>query len=256
MNKALSYILIFAGIQILATVLVNAVLQFSGHGELIDSPYKNIVAMIIFAMVTAFVFIKAGWAAPDSNYLMSRPWIVISWSVIAAMGAVLPSMAFQEQMPELPNIVEEEMTAIINAHGGYFVVCLLVPLVEELVFRGAILRVLLQWKSSHPWSMIIISALLFSLIHMNPAQMPHAFIIGILLGWMYYRTRSIVPGVAFHWANNTIAVVLARLYPDPNIHLIDIFGTQRTVAAAVLFSLFILIPAIYQLHLWMKPLKK
>ena len=155
-------------------------------------------------------------------------------------------------MPELPNFVEEEMGGMMNARGGYFVICLLAPLVEELVMRGAVLRALLLWRKDRPWTMIAISAFLFALIHMNPAQMPHAFVIGLLLGWMFYRTGSIVPGVAYHWANNTAAFILFKLYPDPSTHLIDILGTQRNVAAAVAFSLLILLPAIYQLNIWMK----
>jgi membrane protease YdiL (CAAX protease family) len=88
---------------------------------------------------------------------------------------------------------------------------------------------------------------------MNPAQMPHAFLIGILLGWMYYRTDSIIPGVIYHWVNNSIAYLLFAFYPDPNIKMIDLFGgSQRTTVMAVAFSLCILLPAIYQLNLRMK----
>ena len=154
-------------------------------------------------------------------------------------------------MPELPDWSEKEFELIINNRFGYFIVGLLAPLVEELVFRGAILRALLRWKSN-PWVGIIISAVMFSAIHMNPAQMPHAFLIGILLGWMYYRTDSIVPGVVYHWVNNTIAYVLMAFYPDPDLKMIDLFGNQQTVLMAVAFSLCILIPSIYQLNLRME----
>jgi hypothetical protein len=100
--------------------------------------------------------------------------------------------------------------------------------------------------------MIAVSAALFALIHFNPAQMPHAFVIGLLLGWMYQRTGSLAPAIAFHWANNTVAYLLFRAYPDPSLRLIDLFsGQERAVLAAVGFSLLILLPAIYQLHLRM-----
>ena len=81
---------------------------------------------------------------------------------------------------------------------------------------------------------------------------PSAFLAGLLLGWLYYRTDSVVPGIVLHWVNNSIAYVVYNLYPDPDMQLIDLFGTQRHVAAAVVFSLFILLPALYQLHLRMK----
>lgn len=252
MKQALSYTLFFVGIQILVSSIVIAILNVLGYQQWTTSPYTSIASSVLSAAITAALFLRMGWTEASRDYLRSKPRMVILWSILAAFGAVIPSIAIQEQFPELPNIVEQEMGAIMNAHGGYFTIALLMPLIEEMVFRGAILRSLLQWRPDKPWAMIAISAFLFALIHMNPAQMPHAFVIGMLLGWMFYRTNSIVPTVAFHWTNNTIAFIMFKLYPDPNIKLIDILGSQRSVAAAVLFSLFILVPAIYQLHLWMK----
>ena len=154
-------------------------------------------------------------------------------------------------MPALPNVIEEELDTILKDRMGYFVVGLFAPLVEEIVFRGAILRELLRWNSK-PWVGIVISAALFALIHMNPAQMPHAFLIGLLLGWMYYRTDSIVPGVAYHWVNNTVAYVLYNFYPNPDLTLLDLFGNNRTILMAVRCSLCIFLPALFQLNLRLK----
>ena len=140
---------------------------------------------------------------------------------------------------------------IMKDRLGYFVVGLFAPLTEELVFRGAILKALLQWKPN-PWVGIVISALLFALVHMNPAQMPHAILVGLLLGWMYYRTDSIIPGVVYHWVNNTVAYVMYNLYPDPDMTLVELFGSQRSVLMALAFSLCIFLPALYQLNLRLK----
>ena len=87
---------------------------------------------------------------------------------------------------------------------------------------------------------------------MNPAQMPHAFLVGLLLGWMYYRTASIVPGVVYHWVNNTVAYVMYNLYPDPDMTLVDLFGNQRAVLMALVFSLCIFLPALFQLNMRLK----
>lgn len=252
MYKAISYTLIFLGIQLLISGLTAFGLQFTGHEDIQQSPYVLIISMLVSSLLTMGIFLHFGWAQASRAYMLSRPWIVIAWSVTAAIGTVIPSTVLQENMPQLPNLVEQELGSIMNTPGGYFIICLLVPLAEELVFRGAVLRALLAWRPQQCWAMIAVSSLLFALSHMNPAQMPHAFLIGLLLGWMYKRTGSIVPGVAFHWANNTIAYIVFRLYPNPDLQLIDILGSQRHVAAAVGFSLFILLPSLYQLHLWMK----
>jgi len=140
---------------------------------------------------------------------------------------------------------------ILRNRYGYLVVGLLAPLAEEVVFRGAVLRALLQWNR-RPWLAIVLSALLFSAVHMNPAQLPHTFLVGLLLGWLYYRTASIVPGVVYHWVNNTVAYVMYNLYPSSDITLADVFGSQQRVLMAVGFSLCILLPALFQLNLRMK----
>lgn len=156
-------------------------------------------------------------------------------------------------MPELPNLVESEFDMILGNRWGYVTIGLLAPLSEEIVMRGGILKELLKSTKLSPWGAIAISALFFSLIHMNPAQMPHAFVIGLLLGWMYWRTGSILPCMAYHWANNSAAYVIYNIYPDPDIKLIELFkGSEMHVYLAVVFSLLILLPALYQLHLWMR----
>jgi hypothetical protein len=83
---------------------------------------------------------------------------------------------------------------------------------------------------------------------MNPAQMPHAFLIGLLLGWLYYRTDSIVPGVVYHWVNNTVAYVMYNLYPNPDLTLVELFGTEQKVLMALGCSLLIFLPSLFQLN--------
>ena len=252
MKKAIIYLVVFVGIQLVAGAAIQLVyILLKGQGAIVDA--KGLIITTALADVTTLVlFLLLKWAEVSKHWVRTRPWTVLFWCVLAAFGAIIPSTYLQEMMPELSNWAEREFELIMNNRFGYFVVGLMAPLVEELVFRGAILRALLRWKSN-PWIGIVISAVMFSAIHMNPAQMPHAFLIGILLGWMYYRTDSIVPGVVYHWVNNTIAYVLFAFYPDPDMKLMDFFGgSQRTVLLAVAFSLCILVPSIYQLNLRMR----
>jgi membrane protease YdiL (CAAX protease family) len=193
------------------------------------------------------VFLMAKWSVVSRHWVRTRPWFVLFWCVVAALGALVPSVWLQEHMPELPNLVEGEFDMIMKDRMGYFVVGLLAPLAEEMVFRGAILRSLLRWKSN-PWVGIVISAILFAVIHMNPAQMPHAFLISLLLGWMYWRTDSIVPGVVYHWVNNTVAYILYNIYPNPDLTLLDLFGSDQKVWMALGFSLLIFLPSLFQLN--------
>ncbi len=248
--NAFVYALVFLAIQGIAGVLVHLIWQqVTGSTDI--TVIELVVSMVVFSVMVIAVFLGAKWAEVSPRWMATKQWFVLVWAVIAALGMIIPMTWLQENMPELPNWIEDQQEMLLGNYWGYLAIGLLAPLAEEIVFRGAILRSLLT--TAKPMAAIIISALLFALVHMNPAQMPYAFIAGLLLGWMYWRTGSILPGMAYHWANNSVAYILYHAYPDQDMKLIDLFkGSELHVYLAVFFSLLILLPALYQLHLWMK----
>ena len=252
MKKALSYLLIFIGLQLVGGAIMTTLWNvIAGSSD--QTAAKLITTTGVIGVVTIVVFLWTRYTEVSPTWLRTLPLAVLALSVVASMGALIPSIWIQEQMPELPNFAEQEFGTIMATPWGYLVIGLLAPLSEEIVMRGAILKELLKSEKLGVWPAITISALMFALIHMNPAQMPHAFLIGLLLGWMYWRTGSILPGVAYHWANNSIAFVMFAFYPDPDMKLVDMFkGSELHVYMALGFSLLILLPALFQLHLWMR----
>ena len=54
---------------------------------------------------------------------------------------------------------------------------------------------------------------IFGAAHIEPRAFPALFVLGALLGWLYMRTRSLVPGMAVHAANNLLALLAALLAP-------------------------------------------
>lgn len=83
--------------------------------------------------------------------------------------------------------------------------CLLAPLFEEMLFRGILLRAFLE---RYPRGIAIgYSALYFGAAHLNVYQFFLAFFLGLLLGWLYERSRSLIPCIALHAAVNTTVVL-------------------------------------------------
>jgi len=258
MKNSIIYILVFLGLQAAASLIVTTLWGLlSGSADM--TVMKLIAITVIFSITVIAVFLLARWAEVSPHWLRTRPWMVLIWSVVAALGTLLPSIWLQELLPEMPNLMEDELKMILGNRWGYLSIGLLAPLAEEIVFRGAILRTLLGNDSTtsgtyRPAVAITLSAVFFAVAHLNPPQMPHAFLIGLLLGWMYWRTGSILPGMAFHWANNTVAYVGYNLFPgQEDTKLSELFGgSQLHIMMALLFSLMILLPALYQLNIWMK----
>ena len=77
------------------------------------------------------------------------------------------------------------------------------PVLEEAVFRGAILGTMKQYTGR---GAIFFSAALFALMHANFNQIPVAFGMGLILGWFAYSTGSIVVPIILHACNNLLSV--------------------------------------------------
>ena len=245
MKNAIIYTVLFAALQVVVSTITQLVWnRLLGNSGVMGTEFM-IGTLIAFNVLGLILFLATKWAVVSRNWIRTRPWMVLFWAAMASVGCIVPSMWLQEVMPELPNLMQEGLEELMGSRLGYVVVGLLAPL---------ILRALLKWNQNH-WLCIAISAALFGLSHFNPAQMPHAFLAGLLLGWMYYRTGSIVPGIVVHWVNNSVAYAMYNVsmaaYGTGDPTMAQLFGEQR-VLLAVLFSLCILIPAIYQLNLRMK----
>ena len=78
--------------------------------------------------------------------------------------------------------------------------CIMAPLFEELLYRGIILNGLINRYSSK--KAIIYSALIFGIAHLNFPQGINAFLLGLIIGTVYYYTRSIYLCMIMHFANN------------------------------------------------------
>ncbi len=216
----------------------------------------TVVISVVSSLITILLFRLTRWVPMSANYLRSRPWGVIVWTVLLTLGTILPS----EWIAELVNLQVPESTGklfegIMKEPWGYAAIGLLVPIAEEVVFRGGVLgRLLAISGRERHWVAILVSALVFGCVHGNLAQGVHAFVIGLLLGWMYYRTGSLVPGIVFHWVNNSVAYVMFNLMPQmADGKLIDLFhGNSRMMGAGLLFSLCILVPSLLQLNTRMK----
>ena len=271
-GEVIWYMVVFLLIQVIVQGIASVVEAYFAEGDL-KSAFANglanadnigitalIISNVVSSLLTIIIFLKAKWTLWARDYLATRPWGVVFWVIILSFGLIIPTMWLQEELHlEMPKEMEELFTSVCSTPYGYFTLAVLAPWAEEVVFRGAILRKLLEiFSHQMHWVAIVISAIIFGAVHMNMAQGVNAFVLGLLLGWMFYRTGSIFPGIVLHWANNTIAYILVRLRPDlSNASLTDICGgDENKVLLYVGFSMLIVIPAIFQLFIRMKKPQK
>lgn len=82
---------------------------------------------------------------------------------------------------------------------------LLPPVLEETIFRGFLFPALAK-KWGVAWGAVISSAV-FGIAHAQANISIYTFVLGLLLCYMYYRLKSIFPGMALHMLNNYLAFI-------------------------------------------------
>lgn len=84
-------------------------------------------------------------------------------------------------------------------------VCVIPPIVEEMLFRGAALQSLRRFGDGFA---VVASAVLFGLYHANFIQMVFAFLCGLAMGYAVIRTNSLLPSILIHFVNNALSFSL------------------------------------------------
>lgn len=172
--------------------------------------------------------------------------LALQWGVSSPIANSIP---MSESIKEL----FQEIALSMNNWYGLISVAIAAPLLEELIFRGVLLDGLLKRRSA--WSAIIISSILFGIVHLNPWQFVSAMIIGVFAGWVYYRTRSLIYSIFVHFANNFTAGIFMAMDEDNSMmdaELPELYGGTENMYLIIGLCLVIASLCIYSLNKRMK----
>jgi len=130
-----------------------------------------------------------------------------------------------------------------NYPFGYLAVdfiasCLVAPVIEEILFRGIILRSFLNQYD--PKKAIIWSAVIFAVAHLNIYQLPVAFVGGCMIGWVYYRTKSLWLCILAHACHNTI-MTIQYYYTHGYTQNVGFISSKITIAVSILLTIILVL---------------
>lgn len=143
--------------------------------------------------------------------LITIPLRVSSFLVSAIVQTVLPMPDFI--LDSLRSMYAELMfpSSTVEMVLSFLAVVVLAGVCEEIMFRGFILHVFLNRKGR--WFSIVCTGLGFALFHLDPWAFPEIVVIGIFLGWLVVRTRSIFPAMMAHAGFNFLGIfALPRVF--------------------------------------------
>ena len=111
----------------------------------------------------------------------------------------------------LEKLYNEQLMAMSNLNGwgqyllALFIIAFFPAVFEEVFFRGALQNLLVRWLRS-PFNAILITSLIFSLIHGSIYLFLSRLVLGIVLGLLYHKGKNIWVNIVAHFLNNAIAV--------------------------------------------------
>lgn len=110
---------------------------------------------------------------------------------------------------------------------------------EEWFFRGILQRDLTKLVRND-YLAIVITAIIFSLIHFDMANFVSRFILGLLLGLLFFYSKSLWVNILVHFLNNLFAVLLLFSVDEKNINEPSNIHWSMTLLSALIFVAFIL----------------
>lgn len=161
--------------------------------------FLSATAMLLFIHFTRLYRLRLGLFRSVSFKPLLYTTLLVFTSMIALNILV--------QWLPLDNILENEFDGLTHTLLGAFTVSVLAPILEEVMFRGA-MQGYMSRKLGNSWQAIVVTALVFGVFHMNPVQIVYASLFGFVLGWVYYRTGSLMTVIVGHVLNNSLATLM------------------------------------------------
>ncbi len=212
---------------------------------LLQEMQEQSVFMLFISTIAAIPVFCFLYRRDSRSYAPKEPkqtrWASYLWLVPLSAAAYLLAYQFiNEWILYLPQSSVEEYAEVSGrlTSGSLWIqlpaVLVLAPIVEELLFRGLVFRRLAELIGS--LGGMIGSAFLFGLFHGNLIQGSYAFLVGILLAWVYSRYGTVIAPILVHiWMNIAaellrLADMKAVLYANTAVFILFLLGEAAVVA--------------------------
>lgn len=177
-----------------------------------------------------------GLRRPDGRNLIAA--VLVGGGGFYLVAAVVE--AAQEWIAPLPPAVKRQLHELILPPGGerpllvdVVILAVLPALCEETLFRGVLLRSLRRFG---PTAAVLGAGIFFGLFHGSPWRIAPTASLGILMGIVAWRARSLWPAVVVHLVNNLLVLVLVRAGHEEPPPASGRLGAVLTIAALILLA--------------------
>lgn len=227
----ISFLVMFSAILVLNIVIAFASIIFavvtnsdSPTALLEDAFVMHVLQIVLsmFAFTVPFIIVYKCFRIKIGKYIsFSKPksfWALslfgIGFCAFANVASSIAQSIFESFGNEIPSVAMENPEGIFGFLIAFISTAVLPAFVEEFACRGLVMGVLRKIGDRFA---IVASAILFGLMHGNFEQIPFAFLVGLVLGFIAIKSGSLWPAVFVHFFNNLAAVVFSYLPVSVNL---------------------------------------
>jgi membrane protease YdiL (CAAX protease family) len=217
----------------------------SNHGSIILIVIDLTVYIAVFHVINTVKGSRIDYGFRFSNLALIPIMILILFVFEFGVIALIKGFILNNN-----DIQENPFNSIYFLLGALF----FAPILEEFLFRGFILKGLLITYSFT--KAIVFSAIIFALVHVNLVninflKVVNAFIIGLYLGWIYYKTNSLILTISLHFISNLFGLAidyLRFLFSDLNNYVTSFYniGFKWFVFCLSFFLIFLFVKQLSQ----------
>jgi len=224
---------------------------FGGGGEEQWDPVLGVLAQAAAFLLVIYGIVRV--YAPHASmkrvlaFGPSRRWWLYPLAIVAGVGAIFPvDLAYEKLLEWVPVGASgldplEVFFTLSMPERVAIVVCfaLIGPLVEELLFRGALITPTLQ--KHEPTTVIVVTGTIFALVHVNLHGFLPYCLLGATLGYLRWTSGSMIPPLLFHVFYNGVPLVQLLLQTErpPETESVDPRLAVAGLAAWVLCVLVV-----------------
>lgn len=194
---------------LLSTLIVGMLVLRAGNGSATEAVHVETALSVIFSIIVV------GWCLASIRQIL--PLLAAAgparWYGLAISAAPITislatfTIYMVVKLANVPTVpmVGPMMQAGYGWAGVILLVCVQPAIFEELAFRGVILSGLRRVLSDG--EAIVVSALMFMIIHLSFFSFPHLVLLGLVAGYLRVRSKSLYPCMILHFLHNFLAVV-------------------------------------------------
>ena len=190
---------------------------------------------------------KRKWEGEGRIFSFGRiPPVLYPVLVLATLALSVVVEPLVDLIPA-PDLIKELFAMLGKADVFTFlVVAVSAPIIEEFLFRGIVLSGFLKIYS--PWKAIILSSVFFGIFHLNPWQFIPAVFAGLLIGYVFWKTGSLLPCLFIHWINNFAGWLLGATSDTEAMSLKEILHNDTMYDIIIACSVLVLAASILMLR--------